>query len=87
MMREAGLVEIEVQDWTDRGTRGRVDAVPSFTLAQRLQIVSRAWRRWGWRAAREAVEKETSLLRHLSQERAIGFHVVRGVKWPHPMSP
>ncbi len=87
MMREAGLVDIEVQDWTDRGTRGRVDAVPSFTLGQRLQIVSRAWRRWGWRAARDAVEKETSLLRHLSQERAIGFHVVRGVKWPHPMSP
>ncbi len=87
MMREAGLVDIEVQDWTDRGTRGRVDAVTTFTLGQRLQIVSRAWRRWGWRAAREAVEKETSLLRHLSQERAVGFHVVRGVKWPHPMSP
>jgi SAM-dependent methyltransferase len=87
MMREAGLVDIEVQDWTDRGTRGRVDSVPAFTLRQKLQIVSRAWRRMGWRAARAAVEKETQLLHDLSQERAIGFHVVRGVKWPHPVSP
>ncbi len=87
MMREAGLVDIEVQDWTDRGTRGRVDAVPAFTLREKLQIASRAWRRWGWRAARGAVEKETQLLHDLSQERAVGFHVVRGVKWPHPVSP
>ncbi len=87
MMREAGLVDIEVQDWTDRGARGRAAGVPAFTLRQKLQIASRAWRRWGWRAAREAVEKETQLLSDLSQERAVGFHVVRGVKWPHPASP
>ncbi len=87
MMREAGLVDIEVQDWTDSGTRGRVDSAPQFTLRQKLQIASRAWRRWGWRAARGAVDKETQLLQDLAQERAIGFHVIRGVKWPHPRSP
>ncbi len=87
MMREAGLVEIEVQDWTDRGTRGRVGGPPSFTLRQKLQIASRAWRRWGWRAARDAVDRETALLNDLSQERAVGFHVVRGVKWPHQRTP
>ncbi len=87
MMREAGLVDIEVQDWTDSGTRGRVGTAPNFTLRQKLQIASRAWRRWGWRAARGAVEKETQLLQDLAQERAVGFHVIRGVKWPHPRSP
>lgn len=87
MMREAGLVEIEVQDWTDSGTRGRLGTAPRFTLRQKLQIASRAWRRWGWRAARGAVDKETQLLQDLAQERAIGFHVIRGVKWPHPRSP
>ncbi len=87
MMREAGLVEIEVQDWTDRGTRGRVASDPRFTLREKLQIAGRAWRRWGWRAAREAVEQETALLGELARERAVGFHVIRGVKWPHPRSP
>lgn len=83
MMREAGLVEIEVQDWTDRGDRGQAEALAPFTLQQKLQIASRAWRRWGWRAARDAVERETMLLQDLAQERSVGFHVLRGVKWPH----
>ncbi len=86
MMRDAGLVEIEVQDWTDRGDRGRAETLAPFTLRQKLQIASRAWRRWGWRAAREAVDRETQLLQDLAQERAVGFHVLRGVKWPHAKS-
>lgn len=87
MMREAGLVDIEVDDWTDRGMRGRVDSAPRFTLREKLQIASRAWRRFGWRAARDAVDRETQLLHDLSQERAVGFHLIRGVKWPHPRTP
>lgn len=87
MMREAGLVEIEVQDWTDSGTRGRLGSAPRFTLREKLQIASRAWRRRGWRAARGAVDRETQLLNGLAQERALGFHVLRGLKWPHPRSP
>ena len=35
-------------------------------------------------AAREALERETQLLRELSRERAVGFQLIRGVKWPHP---
>jgi ubiquinone/menaquinone biosynthesis C-methylase UbiE len=87
IMREAGLVEIEVQDWTDRGTRGRVASDARFTLREKLQIAGRAWRRWGWRAARSAVEQEIALLDELARERAVGFHVIHGVKWPHPRTP
>lgn len=84
MMRDAGLVELTVQDWTDSaGSRGHTPT-PAFTWQQKMQIVGRVWRRWGWREARGAVEKETSLLRELSRERAIGFQVIVGVKWPHP---
>lgn len=89
MLREAGIVELQVQDWTSGGpvrqsaNAKAVDDNP-LTWQQKMQIVGRAWRRWGWREARTAVERETTLLRELSRERAIGFQLLKGVKWPHP---
>jgi hypothetical protein len=89
MMRDAGLVELQVQDWTDGAPGGRASASdapygpPLLTIRQKAQIVSRAWRRWGWRAARSAVARETTLIRELSRERALGFQLLKGVKWPH----
>ncbi|MGH7720272.1 MAG: hypothetical protein ACREON_15690, partial [Gemmatimonadaceae bacterium] len=89
MMREAGVVEIQVQDWTSGApggvrTSGAVPVQPRLTWRQKMQIVGRAWRQWGWREARAAVERETALLRELSRERAIGFQLLTGVKWPYP---
>jgi SAM-dependent methyltransferase len=87
MMRDAGLVELQVQDWTDGAPGGRASAPgaphPHLTVRQKMHIVGRAWRRWGWREARGAVERETSLIRELSRQRALGFQLMRGVKWPH----
>jgi hypothetical protein len=31
----------------------------------------------------DALGREESLLRELSRERAVGFQLIRGVKWPH----
>jgi SAM-dependent methyltransferase len=96
MLRDAGVVDIQVQDWTAggpaerRGTgSGRAYVEPvELTWQQKMQIVGRAWRQWGLRsgalrAGRGAVERETTLLRELSRERAIGFQLIKGVKWPH----
>lgn len=91
MLRDAGVVEIQVQDWTSggpgasatRATGGRAAKVARLTWQQKMQIAGRAWRRWGWREARGAVERETTLLRELSRERSIGFQLIKGVKWPH----
>jgi ubiquinone/menaquinone biosynthesis C-methylase UbiE len=84
MLREAGVVELQVQDWTDEGEElADGEEPPQLTWQQKVQIVGRTWRRWGWREAREAVEREEALLRELSRERAIGFQLIRGVKWPH----
>lgn len=92
MLRDAGVVEIQVQDWTSGGpaSAGRttgagraITEAPQLTWQQKAQILGRAWRRWGWREARGAVEREASLLRELSRERAIGFQLIKGVKWPH----
>jgi SAM-dependent methyltransferase len=103
MLREAGVVEVDVQDWSEgplgrslqvgragrKSRRGSLDrALPRLTLPQKVHIVGRAWRRWGWRAgavdaARGALAQERALLQELSRERAIGFQLIRGVKWPH----
>jgi hypothetical protein len=88
MLRDAGVVDIMVQDWSDGSPFGRTPAA-RVTLAPRLawhhkvHIVGRAWSRWGWREARGAVSRETMLLRDLSRERALGLHLISGVKWPH----
>lgn len=91
MLRDAGVVDIHVQDWTSggpgmattRATAGRPAVEAQLTWRQKLQIAGRAWRRWGWREARDAIEQETTLLRELARERSIGFQLIKGVKWPH----
>ena len=83
MLRDAGVVDLQVQDWTDEATDGAGDEAPQLTWQQKLQIVGRAWRRRGWREAMDALGREESLLRELSRERAVGFQLIRGVKWPH----
>jgi SAM-dependent methyltransferase len=91
MLRDAGVVDIQVQDWTSggpgtsatRATGSRAALEAKLTWQQKMQIAGRAWRRWGWREARGAVERETTLLRELSRERSIGFQLIKGVKWPH----
>lgn len=86
MLRDAGVVELDVQDWTSgspgSGRTAEQAAVSELTWKDKARIVSRSWRR-GWRAARGAVEQETALLRELSRERAIGFQLIKGIKWPH----
>jgi len=88
MLRAAGLVDLVVQDWSDggpaAGARTPNTAMPALTWRQKAQITGRAWRRRGWRAARGAVRRELELLEDLSRERALGFQLVMGVKWPHP---
>jgi len=88
MLRAAGLVDLVVQDWSDggpsSGARTPESAMPALTWRQKAQITGRAWRRRGWRAARGAVRRELELLEDLSRERALGFQLVMGVKWPHP---
>ena len=97
MLREAGVVDIQVQDWTSGGPGSPVRGSGSMkalatesplTWQQKAQIVGRAWRQWGLRAGalragRGAVEREIALLRELARERSIGFQLIKGVKWPH----
>jgi 2-polyprenyl-3-methyl-5-hydroxy-6-metoxy-1,4-benzoquinol methylase len=86
MMREAGLVEIQVQDWTEAGAKAAAesDEEAVLTWQQKAQIAGRAWRQLGWKGARGAVARESALLKELTRERALGFQLLKGVKWPYP---
>jgi SAM-dependent methyltransferase len=89
MLRDAGVVEILVQDWTSGAPGGRsptpseAAALPKLSWREKVQITGRAFRQWGWREARNAVEREAALLRELARERSVGFVLIKGVKWPH----
>ena len=90
MLRDASVVDIQVQDWT-WGAPGctpvvfpPADESARLSWQDKMQILGRGWRQGGWREARGAVEREIALLRNLSRERAIAFHLIKGVKWPHP---
>lgn len=79
MLRDAGLVDIQVQDWTRPPAQEDTDEVLGWR--DRIRIVGRAWKSAGWKAMRGAVRQEEDLLRELSRERALGFQLLRGVKW------
>lgn len=86
MLRDAGAVDLQVQDWTSGGEgadRSPLAAGEHLSWREKMHIAGRAWRRWGWQEARGAVARETALLHELSRERALGFALLRGVKWPH----
>jgi len=87
MLRDAGVVEIQVTDWTaecDDELAEDGEAQPyELNWHDKLQIVGHAFRRSGLAQARQALARETELLRDLSRERSMNFTILKGVKWPH----
>jgi ubiquinone/menaquinone biosynthesis C-methylase UbiE len=87
MLRDAGVVELVVEDWSDRPSPFRPAPTPFpdfaeiFSLRQKLRILQRAWSRWGWRGVRGAVLREQLIHRLLTRERAIGLTLIKGTKW------
>jgi SAM-dependent methyltransferase len=84
MLRSAGVVDVSVQDWTPGSASAADDWPTGYTWSEKAQIVGRAMRTTGngWREIRACVKREIGLLRELADERAIGFQLIRGVKWP-----
>ena len=87
LLREAGVVDLHVEDWSDyaspfRPSLGRAlqDVSDLYSLRQKAVILHRAYRRWGWRGVRGAVVREREMLRLLSQ-RVLGLSLIRGTRW------
>jgi len=91
MLRDAGVVDVQVDDWTDEcddeiADCGGAEAGPQLNWQDKMQIVGHAFRRSGWKEARATLARERELLRDLSRERSMGFSIIKGVKWPHAAS-
>jgi len=87
LLREAGVADVHVEDWSDEETSFRPTVVKPFpdfaelfSLAERLSILRRAWRRWGWRGVSSVVARESEVHKLLTNERILGLDLLRGRK-------
>jgi SAM-dependent methyltransferase len=93
LLRDAGVVDLKVEDWSDapspfrpRATAPFPDFAELFSLRERVGILRRAVRRWGWRGVRGAVLREREVHRLLTRERVLGLSLIVGSKWPAPLN-
>ena len=85
-LREANVADLRIEDWSDQAfpflIRGRtfthIGELP--TLLDKLSILGRAWRRWGWRGLKGAVDREYEIRTLLGSERTIGVTLIVGTK-------
>ncbi|HEU0013039.1 MAG TPA: methyltransferase domain-containing protein [Longimicrobium sp.] len=94
LLRDAGVVDLVVEDWSDAPSPFRPEAAPFpdfseiFSLREKLAILRRAWRRWGFAGVRGAVLREREIHRLLTRERVLGLSLIKGTRWsPADASP
>lgn len=88
LLRDAGVVELHVEDWSDYASPFRPSAARSsgdrseiLSLRQKAVILRRAFARWGWRGVRGAIMREVEIDRLLTRERVLGLSLIKGTKW------
>ena len=85
MLREAGIINLVVEDWSDAAGSQHQPSVLGglaelFTFRGKIQLLPRAWERWGWRGVRALLSRERELRRLLEEERVLGVSVIRGTR-------
>jgi SAM-dependent methyltransferase len=88
LLRDGGVVELTVEDWSDAPSPFRPaaggpfpDFAELFTVREKLGILRRAFRRWGWRGVKGAVLREREIHRLLTRERVLGLSLIKGTRW------
>lgn len=85
MLREAGIVDLHVEDWSDSAaSRSRPSVLGGlaelFTFQGRLRLLPRAWRRWGWKGVRALMSRERELRELLTDEQVLGVSLIKGTR-------
>ncbi len=85
LLLEAGVEDLHTEDWSDARTAFRTgvakpfpDFAELFTTGEKLGIMRRAWRRWGWRGVWSALARERAVHHLLTKERVLGLDLIRG---------
>ena len=87
MLRDAGAVELHVEDLTEAAVSPRLPLlgvagfIDFYSLRDRTGVLVRAWRRWGWRGVRETLRQARELRKLIGGERIIGLALVRATRW------
>ncbi len=87
LLMDAGVGQLHTEDWSDEETAFRPqvrkpfpDFAGIFTLSEKLEILRRVRKRWGWRGVRTAVAREFEVHRLLTKERILGLGLLKGTK-------
>lgn len=87
LLREAGVEHLHTEDWTDEQTAFRPQVVKPFpdfaelfSIPEKIGILHRAWRRWGWSGVRTVLAREREVHKLLTRERILGLTLVTGVR-------
>lgn len=88
LLRDAGVVELHVEDWSDYSSPFRPavigpfhDFTEMFSVRQKAVILHRAFRRWGWRGVRGAILREMEIHKLLTRDRVLGLSLIKGTRW------
>ncbi len=84
-LRAAGLVDIQVDDWTNEcDCKLSGDALENCIPANWQETLPGygPFRRSGWKEARQLLTRETEFWGELLRERTLCFSIIKGVKWP-----
>jgi ubiquinone/menaquinone biosynthesis C-methylase UbiE len=89
VLLEAGVGDLVTEDWTDEEMSFRRQAKKPFpdfselfSVREKLGILRRAWKRWGWRGVLTVFEREAEVHRLLTKERLLGLNLLKGTKAP-----
>ena len=87
VLLEAGVQGVHIEDWTEGGPGSRrrrrmpfPDFAEIFTLGERLGILRKAGKRWGWRGVRAVFRREMEVHRVLARGRVLGLSLLVGTK-------
>jgi ubiquinone/menaquinone biosynthesis C-methylase UbiE len=87
-LRDAGVVDLHVEDWSDYASPFRStikgpfhDFAEMFSFSEKVTILRRAYQRWGWRGVRGAVMREQEVHRLLTRQRVLGLSLIWGTRW------
>jgi SAM-dependent methyltransferase len=84
---DSGVGELHTEDWIDADTAFRSkarkpfpDFAELFSFGEKLGVLRRARRRWGWRGVWTVFQREIEVHRLLTKERILGLNLLIGVK-------
>ena len=87
ILMDGGVGGLHTEDWIDGGTAFRSkarkpfpDFAELFTLGEKLKILGRARKRFGWRGVWTVFQREIEVHRLLTKERVLGLNLLIGVK-------